>query len=484
MAPPEPRAEVTFLRSLPRLPRLLHFWRGRPERASSVALLVLGLLLAAAGCSSPPAPTPSPTPSGVSQAPPSPGGDFVIGSGRRILPHEYLPPVAPDFFEARRHLVAWLQHGRKEDLVAAQKLLDDGGKWSDWFPYLHLAWVKELQGDKAGRDKVLADRKVDKDVYAYAFGRGPDKALEMIQAQNFAFCQRILRVINQAAYDHMQGQGAPPARLEDLAAQFDGRIPGCPSGGEYVLTAKPGAYQIDCTYHGPENGFPQISAPDGLLSREVNDYIGRHHQYEQLLWKATRTPERDVPMFEALAKAADLKPGDRVADVGSGIAFFTYEMLKRVSPGGEAWSVDAKAGIIEYVDFVNARRPKAERVKTIASRDADTMLPADHFDAVIVAHLYRSLTSPRREQWEFDQLVKPFVLSIRKGLKVGGRFVIMDGHPEDTSSPLAISRDKVVQEVTSLGFRWLEGEGADGLVGDTPNEYVVVFEKVETASPR
>lgn len=460
------------LRGLPRFPR----------SHVCLAILLLSLLLPAVGCSSPATPSASPTsPQAQASSPaavPSPGGDFVIGSGRRILPHEYLPPVPPQLVESRRHLVAYLKEGRDEDLDKARKLLMGVTGWPDWWPALHLAWIMELQGDKAGRDAVIAEHKVDQDVYAYAFGRGRAEALEMIEAQNFAFCQRILRVINQAAVDHMERRGAPPLKMEDLGPHFERGVPACPSGGKYELVQN-GSYSISCTYHGPANGFPRLSAPDGLLTREVGEYTGKHHQYEQLLWKANRKPERDVPMFAALAEAADLKPGDNVADVGSGIAFFTYQMAERVAPGGEAWAVDAKHGIIEYVDFVNKRRPESKRVKTIASRDTDTMLPAGHFDAVILAHVYRSLTSPRREQYEFDQMVKPFVQSIWRGLRVGGRFVIMDGHPEDTTSPLAVSREKVVQEVTSLGFRWLEDEGADGLVGDTPNEYVVVFEKVE-----
>ena len=58
----------------------------------------------------------------------------------------------------------------------------------------------------------------------------------------------------------------------------------------------------------------------------------RHSAYDQIL--------AFHPAMEPLIRPLDLKPGQRVLDVGSGPGHTTFELARRVSPGGKVTGVD------------------------------------------------------------------------------------------------------------------------------------------------
>ncbi|MFY9554351.1 MAG: methyltransferase domain-containing protein, partial [Blastocatellia bacterium] len=115
-------------------------------------------------------------------------------------------------------------------------------------------------------------------------------------------------------------------------------------------------------------------------------------------------------MFDALA----VKPGHRVADIGSGSGYFTFRLAARVGAEGKVYAedIDQKA-----IDKVRQRkdREKLGQVEAILGESADPHFPND-LDSVLIVDSYHEFR-------DYDRMMQ----SVFHTLKSGGRLVIIDG---------------------------------------------------------
>ena len=86
-----------------------------------------------------------------------------------------------------------------------------------------------------------------------------------------------------------------------------------------------------------------------LQQRPAEDYI-----------KLMDRPDRVVKVDEVITKL-QLKPGDIVADVGSGSGTFSIPMAKAIAPNGILYAVDIDQKMLDYV----AERAQKEGVTNI-----------------------------------------------------------------------------------------------------------------------
>src|SRR4030095_12939357 len=52
---------------------------------------------------------------------------------------------------------------------------------------------------------------------------------------------------------------------------------------------------------------------------------------------------------DGVIEALRLRPGDRVADLGSGGGYFTFRLAKAVGPTGHVYAVDVDEGVDDYI---------------------------------------------------------------------------------------------------------------------------------------
>ena len=130
-------------------------------------------------------------------------------------------------------------------------------------------------------------------------------------------------------------------------------------------------------------------------------------------------PDRELKVPEVIAKLK-LKPGDIVADVGSGSGAFSIPMAKAIAPNGILYAVDIDQKMLDYV----AERAKKEGVtnlRTVLGEYDDPKLPVKDVD---VAFFHRVLHMIEHRQ--------TYVNSTAKYLKSDGRIVVIDRNPEDS----------------------------------------------------
>ena len=115
-------------------------------------------------------------------------------------------------------------------------------------------------------------------------------------------------------------------------------------------------------------------------------------------------------VIEALA----LRPGDHVADLGSGSGYFTYRLAEAVGPQGKVYAVDVDR---EMNDLV-AKAIKGKNIgniEVILARLDDPLLPPTGVDLVFTVNTYH----------HFENRVDYFH-KLRKYLRPGGRIAVID----------------------------------------------------------
>lgn len=160
-------------------------------------------------------------------------------------------------------------------------------------------------------------------------------------------------------------------------------------------------------------------------------------------------------------------PGMVVADVGAGTGFFAMLFAQRVAPGGRVIAVDISKPFLEAI-AERARRESPGNVETRLGTHTDTGLPEGAVDIVFTSDTYH----------HFEQ-VAPILASIRRALKPGGRFIVVDFEriagvtAPSLMSHVRAGKETVIAEVERAGFRLREEVRSLGL----RENYYLIFER-------
>ena len=167
-----------------------------------------------------------------------------------------------------------------------------------------------------------------------------------------------------------------------------------------------------------------------LQQRPAKDYIERMDR-----------PGRVAGLkIDEVIEKLQLKPGDIVADVGSGSGAFSIPMARAIGPNGTLYAVDIDQ---EMIDFVGDRAKKAglENVRIVLGEYADPKLPVRDLD---VAFFHRVL--------HMIELRQAYVNAVAKYLKPDGRIVIIEKEPEESNNWMWLRRSDVDSWMAAIGF--------------------------------
>ena len=117
---------------------------------------------------------------------------------------------------------------------------------------------------------------------------------------------------------------------------------------------------------------------------------------------------------EEVIRALELKPGDRVADLGAGSGYFTFRLARAVGPDGKVYAVDIDPDMIGLLSE-RAKEAKAQNVEVVAAKPDDPGLAAQSVDLIFNCDAYHHI----------DNRVAYFS-NVAKTLRPGGRIAIVD----------------------------------------------------------
>jgi demethylmenaquinone methyltransferase/2-methoxy-6-polyprenyl-1,4-benzoquinol methylase len=158
---------------------------------------------------------------------------------------------------------------------------------------------------------------------------------------------------------------------------------------------------------------------------------------------------RDRGWRRATRLALDLKPGDRVLDLGAGTGVSTEELARS---GAYAVGADLSLGMLRAG---HAARP---RVPLLAADALRLPFPGDAFDAVTISFALRNIVDPDAALREMARVTRP-----------GGRLVVCEfSHP--TWAPF---------RVAYLNYLMRALPGVARRVSSNPDAYVYLAESIQ-----
>jgi precorrin-6B methylase 2 len=203
-------------------------------------------------------------------------------------------------------------------------------------------------------------------------------------------------------------------------------------------------------------------SPDGIgkryMGREISGVMG--WEGAQWLERESRAhEERPALLLQELA----LTPGMTVADIGAGTGYYTWQLAKKVGPGGRVYAVDVQPQMIAMLDSQMAKRGVRNVVSVLGS-ETTVKLPAASVDLAIMVDVYHELAYPAE-----------VLDSIVAALKPGGRVVFVEYRAEDPAvaiKPLhKMSETQIRREATAHGLTW------ERSIKSLPIQHAIVFRK-------
>jgi len=205
-----------------------------------------------------------------------------------------------------------------------------------------------------------------------------------------------------------------------------------------------------------------VPSPDGIGKRYMGREIAGVMGWEGAQWLERESRAREERP-ELLLRELALAPGMTVADIGAGTGYYTWQLAKRVGPGGRVYAVDVQPEMIGMLDNQMVKRGVRNVVSVLGS-DTTVKLPPASVDLAIMVDVYHELAYPSE-----------VLDSIVGALKPGGRVVFVEYRAEDPAvaiKPLhKMSKPQIRREAEAHGLKW------ERSIESLPIQHAIVFRK-------
>ncbi len=157
-------------------------------------------------------------------------------------------------------------------------------------------------------------------------------------------------------------------------------------------------------------------------------------------------PARDAYQKpDEVVKVLALRPGEVVADIGSGPGYFTLRFARAVGETGRVYAVDVSPDMIRHLNR-RLRDAGIRNVVTVLSEPNDPLLPDASVDRFVIV-----------DTWHHIEDRPAYLALLKRMLRPGGLVVHIDFQKRDLpiGPPLdmKISREELVQQMEAAGFK-------------------------------
>jgi SAM-dependent methyltransferase len=193
------------------------------------------------------------------------------------------------------------------------------------------------------------------------------------------------------------------------------------------------------------------------MGREISHVMG--HLGAGWLERPDREREERTDL---LLQNLALKATDHVADLGAGTGYFSFPIAQQVGTG-KVLAVDIEP---EMLRLVEQRKlvDGVDNIDTVLANERSPNIPNASVDVVLLVDAYHEFSYPRE-----------VMAGVVKGLKPGGRVVLVEYRGEDSSVPIKLlhkmTQRQAIKEMSAVGLQWLRTD--DYL----PQQHVMVFTK-------
>jgi SAM-dependent methyltransferase len=193
------------------------------------------------------------------------------------------------------------------------------------------------------------------------------------------------------------------------------------------------------------------------MGREISQVMG--HLGAGWLERPKREREERTDL---LLKQLTLKATDYVVDLGAGTGYFSFPIAVQLT-AGKVLAVDIEPEMLRLIE----QRKSAEGIEnidTILASERSPNIPNASVDMVLLVDAYHEFSHPRE-----------VMAGVVKGLKPGGRVVLVEYRGEDNRVPIKrlhkMTQQQAKKEMSAVGLQWLRTD--DYL----PQQHVMIFSR-------
>jgi arsenite methyltransferase len=117
---------------------------------------------------------------------------------------------------------------------------------------------------------------------------------------------------------------------------------------------------------------------------------------------------------DRVIESLQVRPGDRIADVGSGGGYFTFSLAKAVGPEGKVYAVDVDEEMNDLV-AQQAKKEGVGNVEVILAKPDDPLLPTSGIDLIFTSNTYHHIENRVN-----------YLTNLRRYLRPNGRIAIVE----------------------------------------------------------
>lgn len=133
-----------------------------------------------------------------------------------------------------------------------------------------------------------------------------------------------------------------------------------------------------------------------------------------------RRASRERSMPEEVLGHLGIRPGDWIADIGSGGGYFSLRFSEAVGQDGRVFAVDTNPKLLAYIAEQVGESGRAN-VETVLTSDFPSQLPRGRLDLVFMRNVYHHLEDP-----------VAYLGRMREHLGAEGRVAVIDYIPVDS----------------------------------------------------
>jgi arsenite methyltransferase len=138
--------------------------------------------------------------------------------------------------------------------------------------------------------------------------------------------------------------------------------------------------------------------------------MGKYSKAKMFNKKASRKRSK----VEQILKALNIKPGQIIADIGSGGGFFTFLFSQLVGDKGRIYAIDTNEDFLQFITK-QATEQGLTNITTVLATEQSIPLPSDIVDLIFIRNVYHHLQNRVR-----------YFTKVKKLLSSQGRVAIIE----------------------------------------------------------
>ncbi len=212
------------------------------------------------------------------------------------------------------------------------------------------------------------------------------------------------------------------------------------------------------------DSLDDLPAPYPLLPLDISaDTIIEWWEYLNFMNPRRAQWEHTDKMLGVL----DIKPGQTVADVGSGAGYFTFKFASLVGKDGKVLALDLVKEQLENLKR-SATAAGITNIHAVVSKENNSTLLENSVDMAFLCSLYHASYVN-----SLEYVRDGFVSSLHSAIKPGGKLVIADNMPLSDSAGgyygPRIAKEMLIAQLAHYGFKF------STYAQFVPQRYVLVF---------